>query len=142
MSIFMQAISYNYLKPAYASVMPAGRPAKQARTTFGERLASARESAGLTQLQLAEKLGTTQRVITYWEREPVALRAEQLAALADALGVTTDFLVGRAAGKPRGQGPAGKLRQVFEKASQLPRNQQNKVAEFVEAFVERQVKAA
>jgi transcriptional regulator with XRE-family HTH domain len=138
----MQAISYNFLKPGYAAPMPAGRPAKQSRTTFGERLASAREGAGLTQLQLAEKLGTTQRVITYWEREPVALRAEQLAALADSLGVTTDFLVGRETNKPRGQGPAGKLRQVFEKASQLPRKQQNKVAEFVEAFVERQAKAA
>jgi len=122
--------------------MAAGRPAKQARTSFGERLASARESAGLTQLQLAEKLGTSQRVITYWEREPVALRAEQLAALADTLGVTTDFLVGRQGSRPRGQGPAGKLRQVFNKASQLPRHQQNKVAEFVEAFVERQAKAA
>jgi transcriptional regulator with XRE-family HTH domain len=138
----VQAISYNYLKPGYAQGMAAGRPAKQARTTFGERLASAREGAGLTQLQLAEKLGTSQRVITYWEREPVALRAEQLAALADTLSVTTDFLVGRDASKPRGQGPAGKLRQVFEKASHLPRHQQNKVAEFVEAFVERQVKAA
>jgi transcriptional regulator with XRE-family HTH domain len=138
----MQAISYNFLKPEYVEGMAAGRPAKQARTTFGERLASARERAGLTQLQLAEKLGTSQRVITYWEREPVALRAEQLAALAGALGVTTDFLVGRVASKPRGQGPAGKLRQVFEKASQLPRHQQNKVAEFVEAFVERQSKPA
>jgi len=122
--------------------MSAGRPAKQARTTFGERLASTREGAGLTQLQLAEKLGTSQRVITYWEREPVALRAEQLVALADILGVTTDFLVGRDVSKPRGQGPAGKLRQVFDKASQLPRHQQNKVAEFVEAFVERQTKTA
>jgi transcriptional regulator with XRE-family HTH domain len=131
----MQAISYNFLKPGYAEGMAAGRPAKQARTTFGERLASAREGAGLTQLQLAEKLGTSQRVITYWEREPVALRAEQLAALADVLGVTTDFLVGRDAAKPRGQGPAGKLRQVFDQASQLPRHQQGKVIEFLENYL-------
>ena len=115
--------------------MAAGRPAKQARTTFGERLAGAREGAGLTQLQLAEKLGTSQRVITYWEREPVALRAEQLAALADALSVTTDFLVGRDERKPRGQGPAGKLRQVFNQASQLPRHQQGKVIEFLENYL-------
>ncbi len=33
-------------------------------------------------------------------------------------------------------GPAGRLRQVFEKASELPRNQQIKVAEFVEAFAD------
>jgi transcriptional regulator with XRE-family HTH domain len=131
----MQAVSYNFLPPGYVPGMAAGRPAKQARTTFGERLASARDSAGLTQLQLAEKLGTSQRVITYWEREPVALRAEQLAALADVLGVTTDFLVGRDTVKPRRQGPAGKLRQVFDQASQLPRHQQGQVVEFLENYL-------
>jgi hypothetical protein len=62
---------------------------------------------------------------------------EQLAAL---LNVTVEYLFGRDAAKVRGKGPVGKLRQVFEKASQLPRHQQNKVVEFVEAFVERQTK--
>jgi transcriptional regulator with XRE-family HTH domain len=71
-------------------LLMAGRPAKNGRPSFGERLALARQQAGLTQQQLAERLDVTQRVITYWEREPVALRAEQLAALADALGVTTE----------------------------------------------------
>ena len=89
-----------------------GRPAKHRRTDFGERLAQARESAGLTQLQLADQLGTTQRVITYWERGSVALRADQLKALADALGVTADFLLGREQPKARGIGPTGKMRQL------------------------------
>jgi len=42
--------------------MPGGRPAKSERFAFGERLTSARQQAGLTQQQLAEKLGTVQRV--------------------------------------------------------------------------------
>jgi len=109
---------------------------------MGERIAQARQQAGLTQAQLAEKLGTTQRVVTYWEREPVALKAEQLISLAAALGVSADFLLGRKEKVARGSGPVGKLRQVFERASKLPRAQQAKVAEFVEAFVERQEKAS
>lgn len=112
-----------------------GRPAKHRRTGFGERLAQARESAGLTQAQLADKLGTTQRVITYWERGSVALRADQLTALADALGVTADLLLGREQPKARGTGPTGKMRQVFDAASALPRSQQQHIVKVIGALV-------
>ena len=118
--------------------MTAGRPARKARPSFGERLAKARQEAGLTQSQLAKRLNTRQRVITYWEREPVALRAEQLAQLADVLGVTADYLLGRQNGKSRRGGPTGKMRQIFETASQLPRSQQKKIVEFVEPFIAQQ----
>ena len=79
----------------------------------------------------------TQTAYAWWERNPVALRPEQLQKLSAALNVSVEELMGTAASKRRGNGPAGKLRQVFEKASQLPRHQQNKVAEFVGAFVKR-----
>jgi transcriptional regulator with XRE-family HTH domain len=138
----MQAISHNFFKARYNGVMPAGRPAKQARTTFGERLASARESAGLTQLQLAQRLGTSQRVITYWERETVALRADQLSTLADALGVSADFLIGRETPKPRGSGPTGRMRQLFDAASKLPRHEQQHVVSLLRAFVRQHTKDA
>jgi len=123
--------------------MPAGRPPKFPRTALGERMASAREKLGLTQLALGEKLGVSQRVVANWERKPVALRADQLAALAEALGVTGDYLLGRQDAKASGhKGPPGKLRQVFEKAYQLPRSQQNKIVEFVEAYVDRYQRAS
>jgi transcriptional regulator with XRE-family HTH domain len=122
--------------------MQTGRPSKEPRTPFGARLHAAREAAGLSQAQVAEKMGVTQTAYGVWERYPVALRPEQIEQLAAALNTTVEYLFGRDAAKSRGKGPAGKLRQVFEKASQLPRHQQNKVAEFVEAFVERQAKAA
>ncbi len=136
----MQAVSYNQEEDVYNADMPMGRPATKPRTPMGERISQAREQAGLTQEHLAQKLNVTQRVVTYWERKPVALKAEQLAALAEALGVTGDFLLGRDESKPRGQGPAGRLRLLFERASKLSRAQQTKVAEFVEPFVERQEK--
>jgi hypothetical protein len=59
--------------------------------------------------------------------------------LGSLLNVSVEHLFGRDSGRTRGNGPAGKLRQVFEKASQLPRHQQNKVAEFVGAFVKQHV---
>ncbi len=121
----------------YPPGVAAGRPAKQPRTAFGQRIAKAREAAGLTQAQLAAHMGVTQPVVAYWEREPVALRPDQLAALADALGITADYLLGRPDAKPSTpKGPPGKLRQAFEKAHKLPRSQQQHILKVVEAFVE------
>lgn len=114
--------------------MPAGRPAKGKRPSFGERLATARQRAGLTQQQLAEKVGASQRLITHWERRRAALRPEQLAALADALSVSADSLLGRAPAK-RGTGPVGKAKRLFEAVSRLPRNQQEKIFAVLEPYI-------
>jgi transcriptional regulator with XRE-family HTH domain len=118
-------------------LMKQGRPTTKPRTDFGRRMADARERAGLTQQQLAEKLGTSQRAVAHWERDPVALRPDQIAAVADALNVTTDYLLGRPAKDQTPKGPPGKLRLAFEKAHKLPRNQQSRIVEFVEAYVDR-----
>jgi transcriptional regulator with XRE-family HTH domain len=112
-----------------------GRPAKHERPDFGQRLADARERAGLTQQQLAQRIGVDQRVITYWERRPVALRPEQLKALADTLNTSTDELLGRTVKDSAPKGPPGKMRLLFEAASQLPRSQQQKVVALLDAFV-------
>lgn len=134
----MQAVPYILPALVYTAPMPAGRPAKHTRSAFGDRLAHARHLAGLTQEQLARKLGITQRVLSHWERAPVALRAEQLMALATALHVSADFLLGREPATPRTSGPAGKARRAFEQVSQLPRHQQQKIIEVVEALVAQQ----
>lgn len=125
----------------YPASMSAGRPAQRPRTPFGERLAAAREQAGLTQAQLAERLGLTQVAVALWERKAVSLRPEQVAAVADILGVTTDYLLGRHDKPPAPKGPPGRLRQLFEKAYKLPRHEQNQIVKFVEAYVDRYHKA-
>jgi transcriptional regulator with XRE-family HTH domain len=53
-----------------------------------------REQAGLSQQQLADRIGLTQRAYAYWERHPVALRPDQLLKVADALNVSVEDLVG------------------------------------------------
>jgi transcriptional regulator with XRE-family HTH domain len=130
----VQAVSVFEQHPSYDLAMPKGRPSKRPRSQFGERLASARERMGLSQVQLAEKLGVSQKVITYWERNEVALRSDQLTAIAAAVNVTTEELLGQPKPKVR-SGPTGKMRQVFEAVSQLPRKQQQKVIEMAEGFL-------
>ena len=115
--------------------MKTGRPSTRPRPPFGERLYELREQAGLTQAQVAEKLGISHRAYAFWEREPTAVRAEQLAVLANLFDVSADYLIGREASKQRGTGPTGKLRQLFESASQMPLRQQQRIIGLVEDII-------
>jgi len=132
MWLSVQAISLTGRIHPYNAGMKTGRPSKHPRPIFGERLNELREAAGLSQAQVADKIGIAQRTYSHWERRAVALRHDQLEALAAALGITLAELVGAPEAKARGTGPAGKLRQVFERASQLPREQQKHVLRVVE----------
>jgi transcriptional regulator with XRE-family HTH domain len=107
--------------------MQTSRPAKKERTSFGQRLHALREQAGLSQQQLAERLGLTQRAYAHLERNPVALRPDQLLNLDQTLNVSVEDLVGTNGTKKRGSGPTAKMRQLFEAASRLLRSQQQKI---------------
>lgn len=130
----MQAISLTERTRPYTEGMQTGRPSTKKRPPFGERLHALREQAGLSQQQVADGLGLTQRAYAYWERNSVALRPEQLIALADVLGVGVEELL-RANGSKKRGGPAGKMRQLFDAASRLPRSQQQKIAAVLEPFI-------
>jgi transcriptional regulator with XRE-family HTH domain len=67
---------------------------KQEDSSFGPRLAELRKARGLTQVQLAEAAGTTQRAISYYENDTGFPPASALIDLAHALKVSTDELLG------------------------------------------------
>lgn len=119
--------------------MKTGRPSKQQRPEFGQRLHALREAAGLSQQQLADKLGMSQRAYSHWERRPVALRPDQLQSLAAALNLPVEALLANGESKKRGSGPAGKMRQLFEAASKLPRSQQEKILAILQPFIREHV---
>jgi transcriptional regulator with XRE-family HTH domain len=118
----------------YADGMKNGK-----RSPVGERIAQARQVSGLSQAQLAEKLGVTQQMIGYLERQPVAIRPELLLQLSDALGVSLDELLGQVSKPQRATGPTGKMRQLFTAVSRLPRSQQEKILAILQPFVREHV---
>lgn len=61
--------------------------------TFGDRLAGAREAAGLSQKELATKLGVRPKVIAGWENDLGEPRANRLQMLAGILGVSMSWLL-------------------------------------------------
>ena len=109
--------------------------------TNGNHLKALREAAGLSLRELARRIGEDHSNVRYWETCGHTPRSDVLIPMAKALGVTVEELLGEPKPK-RVIGPGGRLGQVFEAASRLPRRQQEKVAEFVEAFVEKKVASA
>ena len=70
-------------EPAFRAARDALRP----QFEFRRALISARLRAGLTQLQLAERLGTTQSAIARMENGTSTPTVETLRRLAEALGI-------------------------------------------------------
>ena len=118
-------------------ISPGGRPAKKKRTAFGERLFRRSRRGGIIAAAACRQTQLSQRAYAYWERHPVALRPDQLEQLAAVLNVSISDLPEdkEAQERKRGTGPTGKMKQLFEKASELPRHQQQKVAAVLEAFI-------
>ena len=61
---------------------------------FGENLEKIRKLKGMTQKELADKIGTTQRVISHYESKVKSPPLKYLILIADSLQVSVDTLVG------------------------------------------------
>jgi hypothetical protein len=61
-------------------------------------------------------------------------RADLILPIAQALGVSPEEILGQAKPK-RAAAPGGKVRSVFEQVQKLPRRQQDKIIEVVEALL-------
>jgi transcriptional regulator with XRE-family HTH domain len=120
---------------------------KQEGTDFGTRLAALRKARGLTQVQLAKAANTTQRAISYYENEPGYPPAPAVIALAGALRVTTDELLGVKPPKPdrRNEDPeTRRLWRKFQQVADLPEKDQRAVIRLINSLASsyRQQKAS
>lgn len=61
--------------------------------TLGAMIASLRKSKGMTQLDLAQQLGVTDKAVSKWERDLSCPDVGSLPKLAEVLGVTVDELM-------------------------------------------------
>ena len=63
------------------------------KATFGDRLVAARESANLSQQDLAKRLGVKNSTIKSWENDNSEPRANRLSMLAGLLNVSITWLI-------------------------------------------------
>jgi transcriptional regulator with XRE-family HTH domain len=61
--------------------------------TFGDRLAGAREAAGMTQAQMARRLGVKKTTIAAWENDLSEPRANRLSMMAGMVNVSIMWLL-------------------------------------------------
>ena len=118
------------------------RKSTKTRPRQGMQLAELRKAAGLSQYELARHVGISQANIAFWERSEKPPRSDVLPKMAEALGVSVEDLLivdagktaSRKAAKSNGR-PAGKVREVFDRVSKLPRRQQEHIVNWVSAYV-------
>jgi transcriptional regulator with XRE-family HTH domain len=85
-------------------------------TTFGDRLAGARELAAMTQAELAKRLGVKEKTMADWEDDVCDPRANRLAMLAGLLNVSLQWLL---TGEGDGPGESGVATSYTRGAHQL-----------------------
>lgn len=61
---------------------------------FGDKLRALRTNAGMTQTELANRLGITKSVVSYYELQERTPSPDVLIRLAGIFRVTTDYLLG------------------------------------------------
>ncbi len=100
----------------------------------GSRLRSLREASGISLRELARQIDEQPTNLSYWERTGNLPRADLIIPIAQALGVTPEEVLGQDKPK-RAASPGGKVRTIFEQVQKLPRRQQDKIIEVIEALV-------
>ena len=114
--------------PCYTADMDSrGRPAQTERSPVGQRIVQARKNAGLSQKELAERLGITQQSVVVLERRAANVQANTLIKLAEILKVSVDSLLGLEKEPPKEEVPGGRCRKTFTRVSRLPRRQQERI---------------
>jgi transcriptional regulator with XRE-family HTH domain len=104
---------------------------------LGARVAQARKQAGLTQVQLSERLGVAQQTLAHYEVGRARIAADLLPILGDILDVSIDeLLTGQTSPRrPGKRGPASRLQQQIEALAQLPKAKQRVVCEVLDAML-------
>lgn len=104
---------------------------------FGERLAQLRKRAGYTQVELAEELGTSQRMIAYYEGSAAPPTA-MLPKIAQALNVSVDALLGTGPVKKQPKPKNTRLQRRLQEIEKLDAKQRRQILQLLDTFIERE----
>ena len=111
-------------------------PQAEASETVGQRLARLRKERGWTQVELAERLGIIQSLISDYERDRLRLNPAMVVRFATALEITTDELLQpKDAQAPLRRKPSLRVLRRLEKIERLPPHQQNTLLKTIDGFL-------
>lgn len=102
---------------------------------IGKHLREIRRRRGLTQGELAEKLGLNQPLVSQYERGGIRLSATLIAALAKVLRVSSDELLGLKQSKESGFVTDRRLLRRFQKMAELSRRDKQALIRTIDGFL-------
>ena len=104
---------------------------------FGARLAALRKQVGISQTVLAQEIGVSQRMMAYYESPRAFAPANRLPALARALGVSVETLLGTETAKRKGKAVDTRMQRRLQQIAGLPPQDRRQIMQVVDAFIER-----
>lgn len=120
-------------------------PLDSGNETVGQRIARLRKARGLTQTELAARIGIIQTLVSDYENENLRLSAEMAARFAQALAVSLDELMGlktpkKTAAKTESGELSLKLVRRLKGIEQLPPAQQKALLRTIDVFLQNAAK--
>ena len=103
--------------------------------SLGERLARIRKARGLTQTELAERIGIIQTLVSDYEVGNLRLSAEMAMRFAQALNASLDELLGLKASKKANGELSLKLVRRLKGIEQLPPTKQKALLQMIDAVL-------
>jgi len=106
------------------------------KETLADRIQTLRKQAGLTQVELADKIGVSKSQFIRYESKNVQPPANIINKLADALGTSVDFLIsGDKNEKAKASLKNSELIQRFKEVDSLPEDEQGVLIKIISAYV-------
>lgn len=102
---------------------------------LGERIARLRKERGFTQVELAERMGIIQVLVSDYERGKLRPHPEMVARFAVALDVTADEVLGLGARKASRPSPNRRFLRRLEALAHLPKRDQDALLRTIDAFL-------
>jgi len=111
-------------------------PGREAVETIAQRLARIRRERGMTQVELAERLGVAQPVVSDYERGELRLHGQLIVKLSQILGVSSEELLGLKKAPANGAIKNRRLLRRLQEIDRLPRRDQQALLRTIDRFLE------
>ena len=119
----------------FYEVLLCGKLSKM-KETLADRIQTLRKQAGLTQVELADKIGVSKSQFIRYESKNVQPPANIINKLADTLATSVDFLIsGDKNEKAKASLKNSELIQRFKEVDSLPEDEQSVLIKIISAYV-------
>ena len=105
--------------------------------SFGTRLAQLRKDRGFTQQELADQIGLSRRMLAYYEAQSEHPPTTHLPAIAQALLITTDEILGLVPVKRQTRQKDSRLLRRMQEIEKLDAQDRRQVLQLLDAFIEK-----